>query len=137
VLLGQVYQVKCIVINIDAALGKVCRVQEARAINESAGQACVAGAVGGFDHSHRMRRRRCGALCYCNGGVPSGNRPINRGEEEQAGFARGQQKSVWLLLAMVPVGVPSTPLLANFRVADRTITKAKERGRSGSLPQKR
>src|SRR5213080_4205547 len=82
VLLGQVYKVKCVVINIDAALGKVCRVQEALAINESAGQACIAGAVGGFDHSHRMRRRRRGALSYSNSWIPSSNRSINRGEEE-------------------------------------------------------
>src|SRR5437588_389160 len=95
VLLGQVYELKCVVINIHATLRKVCRVQETLAINESAGQASVAGAVGGFDHSHRMSRRRRGPLRYRSRWIPSGSRSINRGEEEQAGFAWGQQEIGW------------------------------------------
>src|SRR5689334_10839966 len=88
-LLGQVYKVKCAVINIDAALGKICRVQEALAINESAGQARVAGSVGSLDHSHCLRGRRRRALSYSNSWIPSSNRSINRGEEERRRFARG------------------------------------------------
>jgi len=60
VLLGQVYRPERVVINVDAALGKVCRVEETLAADESAVRPVVAGAVGGFNHGDRMSgRRRC------------------------------------------------------------------------------
>jgi len=74
VFLGQFYSLKCIVINIHAALGEVCCVEVAPAINEGGGQARVAGPVSGFDHGDSKRRSRSW--------IPSSNRPINRGEEE-------------------------------------------------------
>jgi len=51
--LGSVYRLKCIVINIHAALGEVGCIEVALAINESAGQARVAGSVGGSGHWSR------------------------------------------------------------------------------------
>ncbi len=92
VLLAQVDQVKCVVINIHAAFGKVCRVQEAVAFNESARQARVAGSVGSLDQSHCLRGRRRGALSYSDSWIPSSNRSVNRGEEERRRFASGQQE---------------------------------------------
>src|SRR5260221_689221 len=83
---------KCVVINVHAALGEVSCVQVGLAIDEGAGQARVARSVGGFDHGHSMRRRRCGPLSYSNSWVPPGNRPINRGEEEWSWFAWGQEE---------------------------------------------
>src|SRR6266576_5283725 len=92
VLLAQADQVKCVVINIHATLSKVCRVQLAFALNKSARQARVAGSVGSLDHGHCLRGRRRGALSNSDSWIPSSNRSIDRGEEEQARFARGQQE---------------------------------------------
>src|SRR5258708_27905082 len=92
VFFGWSYKVKCTVINIHTALGKIRGVEILLAINESAGQAGVAGSVGSFDHGHSLGRWRRSSLGYTNSWVPSGNRPINRAEEEHGRFSWGQQK---------------------------------------------
>ena len=91
-ILGESCKLKCVVINIYAAFGEIGCIQVALAVNESAGQACVSGTVGGLDEGDSMRRGRCRPLSYRNVWVPSGNRPINRAEEEHGRFSRGQQK---------------------------------------------
>jgi len=45
-------------------------------------------------------------LSHSDSRIPSGNRSINRGEEERRRFAWGQQEIGWAAVAMVPVGVP-------------------------------
>ncbi len=83
---------KCAVINIDAGLGEVRCVEVGLAINESAGQARVARSVGSLDYRHRLHRGRCCPLSYSHVWIPSGNRPVNRGEQESGWSAMGQQK---------------------------------------------
>src|ERR1700730_6221769 len=83
-LLGQLHNVKCIVINIHSALVEVCCVQEGLAIDEGAGQSGVARSIGGFDHNHSKRRS--------HSWIPSRNRSIIRGEEENGWRDWGQQK---------------------------------------------
>jgi hypothetical protein len=50
------------VVNIYAAFGEIGCIQVALAANESAGQACVSGTVGGLDEGDSMRRGRCRPL---------------------------------------------------------------------------
>src|ERR1700688_4214201 len=84
VFLGQLHNVKRIVINIHTTFVEVCRVQKGLAIDEGAGQPRVAGSIGGFDHNHSKRRS--------HSWIPSRNRSIIRGEEENGWLAWGQQK---------------------------------------------
>ncbi len=86
-LLGQIY--------IHATFGKVCRIQETIALNESARQTRVTGSVGSLDHGHGLRGRRRGTLSHSDSRIPSGNRSINRGEEERRRLAWSQQEICW------------------------------------------
>src|SRR5882757_11576065 len=64
--LGEFYRLKCVVINIYAALGEVSCIQETLVVDEGAGQARIAGSVRGFDYGHSMGRGRRSPLSYCH-----------------------------------------------------------------------
>src|SRR6476661_7727806 len=91
VLLREPYSLECAVINIHAALGEIGCVEVTLTIYRRAGQARVAGSVGGLDHGHGKRGRRCCPLSYRYAWVPSGNRPINGGEEKYGWFTCCEQ----------------------------------------------
>src|SRR4029077_2126606 len=62
------------------------------AIDESAGQAGVAGTIAGLGHGYSVCRRRCRSLGYSYRWVPCGNGAINCREDECGWFSWGQQK---------------------------------------------
>src|SRR5258705_9813305 len=91
-LFGEFYRLKCVVINIHAALGEVSCIEETLVINEGAGQARIAGSVRGFDDGYSVGRGRRTPLRYCDGWVPPGNRPIDCREEKYRGLPWRQQE---------------------------------------------
>src|SRR3984957_4359908 len=84
--------VEGVVVDVDRAFVEVGGVEVALAVDGGAGEAGVAGSVGGFYHHHGVRGRRRCAAGYSDGRVPSGDGAVNSGEKKIRGRARGQQE---------------------------------------------
>jgi hypothetical protein len=74
------------------AFVEVGGVEVAFAVDGGAGEAGVAGSVGGLYHHHGVRGRRRGAAGYFDGQVPSGDGGVNGGEKKIRGRACGQEE---------------------------------------------
>src|ERR1700759_5314536 len=86
------HPMKCVVIDIHTTLGEVSRIEIAVAVDISAGQACVAGTIGGSDDRHGMGRRRHRSLRNAYGRIPADNGSINRREEKSRRCIGRQQE---------------------------------------------
>src|ERR1700722_7533772 len=84
---------KCIVVDIHAALGKVGCVEVALAMNEGAGPPRVARAILGPGNSHGMGRRRRCAGCETYASIPADDRSIN-GREQKSSRSVGRQEKI-------------------------------------------
>jgi hypothetical protein len=81
-----------VVVDVDRAFVEVGGVGVALAVDGGAGEACVAGSVGGLYHHHGVRGRRRSATGYSDGRVPSGDGAVNGGEKKIRGRACGQEE---------------------------------------------
>src|ERR1700733_14687644 len=86
------HPLKRVVVDIYTALGEVGRIQITIAVDISAGQACIAGTIGGSDYRHGMGRRRRRFWRNADGRIPADNGSINRREEESRGSTGRQQE---------------------------------------------
>jgi hypothetical protein len=88
----QSHFVEGVVVDVDRAFVEVGGIEVALAVDGGAGEAGVAGSVGGLYHHHGMRGRRRTAAGYSDGWVPSGDGAVNGGEKKIRGRACGQEE---------------------------------------------
>jgi hypothetical protein len=88
----QINFVEGVVVDVDGAPIEVGGVEVALALDGGAGEAGVAGAVGGLDHDDGVRGGRRSAGGYCDGWVPSGDSAVNGREEKGGGRACSQEE---------------------------------------------
>src|ERR1700761_9202213 len=84
--------VECGVVDVDSTHIEISCVEITLALDDGAGEAGVAGAVGGFDHDDCMRRGRRGARSYANGGGPSSDGAIDSREKKIGGRVCSKEK---------------------------------------------